>query len=186
MTLKRLLVVALLVLPPLVLAGYALAGSGSGGLQKAKQATAKFRAADRAKAAGYKLELADRFGETCIVDLDAKPKGGMGVHLVNEQLLDGKLDPRKPEALVYDPAAGGKLRLVAVEYVVFQEAWDKAKGTSAGTHASAPRLFGRRFDFNDGTRFELPAFWALHAWIWQRNPSPFGGVFAAWNPRVSC
>ena len=35
-------------------------------------------------------------------------------------------------------------------------------------------------------RYKLPAFWALHAWIWQRNPSPFGGSFAAWNPRVSC
>jgi hypothetical protein len=186
MTFKRLLVVALLVLPPLVLAGYALADSGTAGLRKAKQATAKYKDAERAKAAGYALELADRFGETCIVDLEAKPKGGMGVHLVNEKLLDAKLDPRKPEALVYDPNANGGLKLVAVEYVVFQEAWDTAKGARAGKHASAPRLFGRKFGFNDGTRFKLPAFWALHAWIWQRNPSPFGGVFAAWNPRVSC
>jgi hypothetical protein len=186
MTFKRLLVVALLVLPPLVLAGYALADSGTAGLRKAKQATAKYKDAERATAAGYALELADRFGETCIVDLEAKPKGGMGVHLVNEKLLDAKLDPRKPEALVYDPNANGGLKLVAVEYVVFQEAWDTAKGARAGKHASAPRLFGRKFGFNDGTRFKLPAFWALHAWIWQRNPSPFGGVFAAWNPRVSC
>jgi hypothetical protein len=32
-------------------------------------------------------------------------------------------------------------------------------------------------------RYELPAFYALHAWVWQDNPD---GVFANFNPDVSC
>jgi hypothetical protein len=32
-------------------------------------------------------------------------------------------------------------------------------------------------------RYGLPPFYALHAWIWQPNPS---GKFEPWNPRVSC
>jgi hypothetical protein len=32
-------------------------------------------------------------------------------------------------------------------------------------------------------RYELPAFYALHAWIWQENPS---GVFESFNPDVTC
>jgi hypothetical protein len=35
----------------------------------------------------------------------------------------------------------------------------------------------------EGNRYGLPAFHALHAWIWKFNPS---GTFAMWNPRVSC
>ncbi len=33
------------------------------------------------------------------------------------------------------------------------------------------------------TRYGLPPFYELHAWIWKRNPS---GTFSDWNPRVSC
>jgi hypothetical protein len=25
--------------------------------------------------------------------------------------------------------------------------------------------------------------WALHVWVWKHNPS---GMFADWNPQVSC
>ena len=32
-------------------------------------------------------------------------------------------------------------------------------------------------------RYEIPAFFALHVWLWTSNPS---GLFAPFNPRVSC
>ena len=32
-------------------------------------------------------------------------------------------------------------------------------------------------------RYDLPAFYALHAWIWDHNPA---GVFENFNPTVSC
>jgi hypothetical protein len=186
MTFKRLLVVALLVLPALAVAGYAFAGSDNSALNEVRRATAAFHDPAAADNAGYTFELPDVFGDTCIVDLAAQSKGAMGVHLVNVGLLDAVLDPAKPEALVYEPRNDGTLKLVAAEYVVFRSAWGAANGFSGGAHAPAPTLFGQAFEFSDGSRYGLPAFWALHAWAWRPNPSQFGGIFAAWNPRVSC
>ena len=45
----------------------------------------------------------------------------MGYHYINGSLLDTKLDPARPEALVYAPDRWGRLHLVALEYVVFQD-----------------------------------------------------------------
>jgi hypothetical protein len=39
-------------------------------------------------------------------------------------------------------------------------------------------LFGQDFKHNDTF-----GIWALHAWVWKDNPS---GIFADWNPRVTC
>jgi hypothetical protein len=41
------------------------------------------------------------------------PKGAMGVHFINPQLIGPVLDPTKPQILLYEPDAGGKLRGVA-------------------------------------------------------------------------
>ena len=115
----------------------------------------------------------------------------MGVHMVNLGLLDDPstaaplddttLDPTRPEALVYERRNDGTLKLVAVEYVVFRAAWEAEHGAG-----STPSLFGRQFEPNPGTRFALPPFFALHAWVWKPNPTPLTGIFAAWNPRVTC
>ena len=49
----------------------------------------------------------------------------MGMHFVHSELIsDTVLDPLLPEALMYEPEPNGQLRLVGVEYIVFQEAWD--------------------------------------------------------------
>ncbi len=67
--------------------------------------------------------------------------------------------------------------LVALEYVVFQAAWD-------AKHHSPPRLFGREFELTPaGNRYGWPAFYELHAWVYQANPL---GMFNDWNPRVTC
>ena len=75
------------------------------------------------------------------------------------------------------PYQRGKLSLVAVEYVVFQEDWEAA-------HDAPPALFGHEFMLTpEGNRYGLPPFYALHAWVWKDNPS---GQFTMWNPEVSC
>jgi hypothetical protein len=172
----RKLAALLVTLPLLAGVGIAAAHHGHNDLDQARRATARFHDVDRAIGAGYSFRLPELGGNTCIVQ---PGEGGMGVHMVNTSLLDSVLDPSKPEVLVYDPRikrnGHEKLRLVAVEYVIFQSAW---------TGAEPPRLFGRPFDFVPSpNRYDLPAFYALHAWIWKRNPS---GLFYAWNPRVRC
>jgi hypothetical protein len=82
---------------------------------------------------------------------------------------------------VYEPQPNGRLRLVAVEYVVFQDAWHDAHPGDTGK----PELFGEEFEaVGAGNRYGLPPFYELHAWLWKHNPK---GTFGEdWNPRVSC
>lgn len=162
---------ALLGIVPIALSGTA-AASPANDLGPARQATAAFHSIKAAEAAGYTLELADVYGETCIANLADPTVGAMGVHLVNPALLDDTLDPAQPEVLVYEHRRNGTMKLVAVEYVAFK-----------GDVPDQPSLFGVAFDSNSGARYGLPGFWALHAWIWKPNPS---GMFAMWNPSVNC
>lgn len=151
-------------------------GDDNDGLSLARRATARFRDLDAAKAAGYGGPLTDLAGITCIANPGA---GVMGIHYVNGGLVgDAVLDAARPEALVYQPRPNGKLRLVAAEYVVFQDKW------LAAGHTEAPELFGQPLTLVPaGNRFGLPAFYEIHAWIWMHNPA---GMFADWNPRGSC
>jgi hypothetical protein len=128
-----------------------------------------------AEADGYGLPPEGPLHE-CIASLD--DTGAMGLHYINGDLVgDTELDPATPEALVYEPATDGSLTLVAVEYVVFAEAWDEAND-------HPPMLFDQMFMLvEEPNRYELPAFYALHAWIWKDNPS---GLYANFNPDVSC
>lgn len=96
--------------------------------------------------------------------------GAMGVHYVNPTLIgDEKIEINKPEAVMYEPGADGKMKLVAVEYIT-------TKGPA--------NLGGQLFSFtNSPNRYGLPAFYELHVWAWKENPQ---GPFADMNPRVSC
>ena len=167
---RRFAIPAAVALAALVATAVALAAGGS--LGQAQKATVGYKNVDKAIAAGYSFKLPDKAGNTCIAQ---QPQGGMGVHMVNKKLLDGTIDASKPEAMVYAPAAGGKMDLVAIEYVIFKSAW---KGSGA------PSLFGRQFALTPaGNRFGLPAYYSLHAWLYKKNPS---GLLAPWNPQVSC
>jgi hypothetical protein len=143
-------------------------------LAAARRTTAAYHQVSVAGNAGY-AEFRDANGIACI---DNPPAGAMGIHYVNGSYVgDTTLDPTAPEAVVYEPMPNGRLRLVALEYIVFQAAWD------AG-HSSPPELFGHEFMLVPApNRFGIPAFYQLHAWIWKHNPS---GMFEMWNPRVDC
>jgi hypothetical protein len=174
---------SLLVLPllaTLALAGIAL-GDSQSQLAPLRDATDQYHDLQTAIDEGYTVELPDVFGETCIADLATPSEGAMGVHMVSlDRVGNPALDATNPEALVYERRNNGTLKLVAVEYVVFD------------TGQPRPKLFGVPFDRNDGSRFGLPPFYALHAWVWKPNPFETSapddtqGIFNAWNPRVTC
>jgi hypothetical protein len=147
----------------------ALAAGPSGGqatLAAVRAATARFHDLAVAQAAGYGL----------FPGCFAHPEGGMGVHYVQfSSVGDGVIDPLKPEALVYEPLAGGGQRLVAVEYIAIAASWHQA---------APPSVLGQPLEFvTTPNEFGLPDFYELHVWLWQPNPS---GMFHEWNPRVSC
>lgn len=106
--------------------------------------------------------------------------GVMGVHYADfASVIDGQLDPTKPEILVYEPTANGGMRLVAVEYIIFADAWDAAHADGA-----PPMVMGQNMHYlPENNRYRLPASYILHVWAWKHNPN---GMYANWNPRVTC
>lgn len=131
-------------------------------LARANLGAAAFQDVEMAEAAGYANTI-EALG--CFEDPDT---GGMGLHYLNEGLLDDVLDEGAPEALVYElDHQGDIVALVAHEYLVPLEAW---------TSDEPPSLFGVEFHEHP----VLP-FWILHTWIWKDNPS---GMFNDWNPKV--
>jgi hypothetical protein len=171
---KQLLAVVAFLATIVMTTGTAVACRGDS-LNSVRKATARYLHLTKAVGHGYGV-LTDAAGIACI---DNPGVGGMGIHYANSALIgDPNENARTPELLVYEPQKNGRLRLVAVEYVVFESDW-KAAG-----HKKAPSLFGRRFELTPaGNRYGLPPFYELHAWIWKHNPR---GMFDDWNPRVTC
>lgn len=134
------------------------------GLAALRAATARFHRFEVAYDAGYTFLFAD----ACMEGQTGDNAGGMGYHYVDTSLLDGAVDVTTPEALLYEPGPNGQMRLVAVEYVIPESEW---------TGPGVPTLLGQELELN---AFGLHA---LHAWVWKNNPD---GVFASWNPNVSC
>jgi hypothetical protein len=106
-------------------------------------------------------------------------RGAMGVHFAKGDLIeDGVLDASTPELLVYEPR-DGRMRLVAVEFIVLADQWNAAHADGA-----PPVLMGQHFQFVGApNRYRLPAFYELHVWAWRDNSF---GTFVDWNPDVSC
>jgi len=134
-----------------------------------RKATAHFHAIGHALAAGYAQFLG------CVSE---PGQGAMGVHFIHGELIaDTVVDALRPEALMFEQGHNGKMKLVGVEYIVFQDAWD-------AEHDSPPSLFGENFHLvGSPNRYGVPAFYALHAWVWKHNPY---GMFEDWNPKVRC
>jgi hypothetical protein len=166
-----------------VFAAIALGSVAAGGamahrsdLEAARAATGRFHSLRQAEAAGYARPPAPAPLHECISSFDGT--GAMGFHYINGALLDMTLDAAEPEVLVYAPDRHGRLKLVALEYVVFQAPWKAAHGDQL------PMLFGQMFmATGEPNRFDIPAFYSLHVWLWKHNPA---GMFAPFNPRVSC
>ena len=98
--------------------------------------------------------------------------GGMGLHMINPDYMgDAAVTrPDQPEALLFEQQKNGRMRFVGVEFIVPYAVVPR--------DAAPPEQFGQQYRRND--LFEL---WALHVWVGRHNPS---GLFADWNPNVSC
>ena len=102
------------------------------------------------------------------------PKGGMGIHFVN-LTVQGPLDPKKPNVLIYEPV-DGKLELVAAEWLV-----------PVSVAKERPVLLGQPFQGPmEGHEPLIPqefVHYDLHAWLFKDNPN---GMFSPTNPNVTC
>lgn len=139
----------------------AAVSSAPPGLAELARATAAFHNIDLAATAGYDAQLTPcwYYGD----------QGAMGYHYGDPDLIDGTAELLHPEILVYEPGHTGTLQLVAIEYIVPIGSW---QGTNP------PSLLGQEFEQNDAL-----GIYALHVWLWRDNPN---GMFADWNPKVSC
>jgi hypothetical protein len=171
---RRLLFVVVAVVALAAIGGTAMVAARQDQLARVRAATDKYHTLSVANDDGY--------GEFYLCTDDVTD-GTMGQHYVNLDLvLDTAtgvptIDPLRPEALVYEPKVNDGYKLVGVEYVVFQAAWD-------AEHDAPPTLFGKTFTLiHAGNRYGLDPFYELHAWTWRPNPS---GMFKDWNPSVTC
>ena len=150
-------------------AGGGMSSSDRRDLASARAASAQFHNVDKALAAGY-LET-----EHCV----SSPAGTMGYHYVKPSLF-GSTDPTQPGALLYVDKPNGGKRLVAVEWLVADADGDLE------TDGDQPSLFGVDFDGpmpGHGPPGTMPVHYDLHVWLWDSNPN---GMFAQWNPSLSC
>jgi hypothetical protein len=160
---------------------HAAHATGNAGLQdelaQVRRATARYHRLEEALAAGYELGWVNGAGARIITGCVANPTAGaMGYHYFHPGLMaDNAVDPLEPEALVYESTPDGGRKLVAVEWVVLSNL-SNPPGVS-----TAPSLLGMSMHILVPP--PGPAFWLKHAWVWKNNPS---GMFADWNPEVSC
>ena len=83
--------------------------------------------------------------------------------------MDNRTEVLRPELVMYEPQADGSMVLVGVDYIIPFDQWKSPQ---------PPVLLGIPM-----MRNEPLGVWALHIWAQRPNPS---GLFAAWNPDVSC
>jgi hypothetical protein len=166
-------------------------------LAEIRAANAQFQDVAAARAAGFAADPSGMCVSAAMVGAPAA-LGAMGIHYSSAARLgvtafaprldgnDGVVDFLKPETLVYEPqgGGGGTLRLVALEYVVFEAAW-KAAG-----HTRPPTFQGKEFVYvadNPATpQDEAHGFaphYNLHVWAFRDNAS---GLTADFNPAVRC
>lgn len=165
-------------------------------LEEVHRATERFRDVDVAIAEGY---IRDPFDLCDTAEMMGKPAslGAMGIHYFRPDLLGISAPPSPrvngngthtdfltPSILIYEPQADGLLELVAVENLVFAQAWHESG------HAVPPSFHGVEYDrmaddpataADDAHMFE--PHYDRHVWIYRDNPN---GVFAPFNPAVTC
>ena len=165
-------------------------------LDEVRRATERFRDVETALEEGY---IRDPFDMCDTAAMMGRPEGlgAMGIHYFRPDLLGITAPPsprvtgsgthtdfRMPAILIYEPQKDGRLELVAVENLVFAEAWRVAG------HGEPPTFHGVPYDtMKDDPDTEIdeahmfaPHF-DRHVWLYRANPN---GVFAPYNPAVSC
>jgi hypothetical protein len=132
------------------------------GLAQLRRLVAPFHDFETAQEAGWNVQITD-----C---LDNPTLGAQGFHWGNPAFIDSETVLLEPELLLYEPQKNGTLRLVGVEFIIPFELLPP--------ESEPPVLLGQQFHQNTQA-----GLWALHVWLGRHNPS---GLFADWNPKVSC
>jgi hypothetical protein len=140
-------------------------------IEKVRRATWRYRDINVALSGGFVQ------GTPCVSGPNA---GAMGVHfLLPSRVGDGVLNANEPESLIYEPQANGTFHLVGVEFIVLKADWE-----SLHPGASPPSIDGNLTNLvTEPNRYGLPAFYEMHVWAWEQNPS---GNYADYNNRVTC
>jgi hypothetical protein len=169
---------------------------GEPSLADIRRATEKYRDVKVALAEGFIRDPANMCETADMMGLP-KSQGAMGIHYVRPDLLGITAPPNprvdgvgthtdflKPAILLYEPQADGSLVLVGVENLVFAKAWKNAG------HATPPSFHGVAYDtMIDDPATEIDEAHGFephhdrHVWLYRENPN---GVFAQFNPRVTC
>ena len=146
-------------------------------LQAARAALAKYSDPFAAVKDGYFSTIACMDFPKGLTDGSVEyPPGAMGVHLLNPANIGPKLDPTKPQVLIYEPV-GDKLVLAAAEWFVPVQAAGGVVPTIFGQTLAGPM---------DGHEPIKPAslrHYDLHVWLWKDNPR---GIFTSTNAALKC
>lgn len=163
-------------------------------LARIRQATARFRDINVALSEGYVMPAAH-----CVTaEAEGEPKqlGAMGVHIVRPDLLGiTAMSPRvngvgthtdftRPSVLVYEPQPNGSYELVAVENMIFAQAWHAAgnlKRPSFHGHEYYKVIDNPLTPVDEAHGFE--PHYELHIWLYRENPA---GMFMPFNVRATC
>jgi hypothetical protein len=152
----------------LALAAVGSAGAALGAAPALDNPLAQHVRAANARFMDVKVAMAEGYAPIpCTSGTDG---GAMGVHYVNANYLKDEVpDIKRPQAVMYEPATDGTMKLIAVEYISF-------KGPAS--------LEGHLFSFTGApNRYGLNPLYELHVWAWKPNPK---GVFPDMNPMVTC
>lgn len=166
-----------------------------GGYEEIRAATARFQDLNVALKEGY---IRDPTNMCVTAAMEGAPKqlGAMGVHYFRPDLLGlmaqaprvtgngTHTDFSKPAVLIYEPQADGRMVLVAIENLVWVDAWQaKSKTLPAFEGNEYYRMVDNPAtpDVDEAHGF-MPHF-ELHMWLYKNNPN---GMFAPFNPGVTC
>ncbi|MFE7187299.1 hypothetical protein, partial [Streptomyces erythrochromogenes] len=154
--------------------GAAAPGPPAGGAGPAGGAASapppRFQVHANAVAAGY---VPDKY---CVFDRVGKT-GALGYPHFNHK-YDNSVDPTKPAALYYEDDGRGGKRLVGVQWLVYD------RDQKLTTDDDRPTMFGTAFKGPKPGNFPgQPVHYALHLWLWKKNPR---GLHETFNPAVAC
>jgi hypothetical protein len=169
---------------------------GEPSLAEIRRATEKYRDVKVALAEGYIRDPANMCETADMMGLP-RETGAMGIHYFRPDTLGITAPPNprvdgasthtdflKPAILLYEPQHDGSLALIGVENLVFAKAWKEAG------HDAPPAFHGVTYDtmiddpttpIDEAHNFE--PHHDRHVWLYRENPN---GVFAPFNPRVTC
>ena len=176
-------------------AGAAPVESADAELEAIRTATARFQDLDVALKEGY---IRDPMNHCFTAPMEGFPKqlGSMGVDYFRPDLLGITVpappvngtgthtDFARPGVLIYEPQADGRMALVAIENLVFADAWhaaNQAPPTFRGNEYYRMIDNSATSDVNEAHMF-MPHY-ELHMWLYRPNPN---GLFAQFNTNVTC